>query len=117
MTLFISPEHSESAQRNGFSIEDPLIPLDEILGGGPPRDGIPSIDSPKFILAAEADWLFPDSRIIGLDVEGDIRVYPLAILNWHEIVNDTVGGSSCFNHILPPLWNLVSEFYLKINHE
>jgi hypothetical protein len=55
LTLFISPEHSESAQRNGFSIEDPLIPLDEILGGGPPRDGIPSIDSPKFILAAEAD--------------------------------------------------------------
>ena len=92
MTLFISPEHSESAQRNGFSIEDPLIPLEEILGGGPPRDGIHSIDSPKFILAAEADWLFPDSRIIGLDIEGDIRVYPLAILNWHEIVNDTVGG-------------------------
>ena len=95
MTLFISPEHSESAQRNGFSIEDPLIPLEEILGGGPPRDGIPSIDSPKFILAAEADWLFPESRIIGdygLDIEGDIGVYPLAILNWHEIVNDTVGG-------------------------
>ena len=58
-----------------FSIEDPLIPLEEILGGGPPRDGIPSIDSPKFILAAEADWLFPESRIIGLDIEGDIRVY------------------------------------------
>jgi hypothetical protein len=53
LTLFISPEHSESAQRNGFSIEDPLIPLEEILGGGPPRDGIPSIDSPKFILAVE----------------------------------------------------------------
>jgi hypothetical protein len=55
LTLFISPEHSESAQHNGFSIEDPLIPLEEILGGGPPRDGIPSIDSPKFILAAETD--------------------------------------------------------------
>ena len=55
LTLFISPEHSESAQRNGFSIEDPLIPLEEILDGGPPRDGIPSIDSPKFILAAETD--------------------------------------------------------------
>jgi hypothetical protein len=52
LPLFISPEHSESAQRNGFSIEDPLIPLEEILGGGPPRDGIPSIVSPKFILAA-----------------------------------------------------------------
>ena len=101
-TLFISPEHSESAQRNGFSIEDPLIPLEEILGGGPPRDGIPSIDFPKFILAAEADWLFPDSRIIGPDIEGDFRAYPLAILNWHEIVNDTVGGipvSITFYHL------------------
>ena len=55
LPLFMSPEHSESAQRNGFSIEDPLIPLEEVLGGGPPRDGIPSIDSPIFILAAEAD--------------------------------------------------------------
>jgi hypothetical protein len=92
LTLFISPEHSQSAQRKGFSIEDPLIPLEEILGGGPPRDGIPSIDSPKFILAVEADCLFPESRIIGLDIEGDTWAYPLAILNWHEIVNDTVGG-------------------------
>ena len=102
MTLFISPEHSESVQRNGFSIEDPLIPLEEILGGEPPRDGIPSIDSPIIILAAEAGWLFPDSRIIGLDIEGDILVYTLAILNWHEIVNDTVGGvpvSSTFCHL------------------
>ena len=72
MTLFISLEHSESAQNNGFSIDDPLIPLEEILGGGPLRDCINSIDSPKFILAAETDWLFPDSRIIGLDIEGDI---------------------------------------------
>ena len=55
LPLFMSPEHSESAQPKGFSIEDPLIPLEEILGGGPPRDGIPSIDSPKFIFAAEAD--------------------------------------------------------------
>ena len=68
-----------------------MIPLKEILGGGPPRDGFPSIDSPN-LLSAEADWLFPDSRIIGLDIDGDTQVYPLAILNWHEIVNDTVGG-------------------------
>ena len=101
LTLFISPEHSESAQRNGFSIEDPLIPLEEILGGGPPRDGIPSIDSPKFILAAEADWLFPDSRIIGLDIEWDIRVYLMAILKWHEIVNDTVGELLFQSHFTP----------------
>ena len=101
LTLFISPEHSESVQRNGFSIEDPLIPLEEILSVGPPCDGIPSIDSSKFILAPEVNWLFPDCRNIGLYIEGDILVYPLAILNWHEIVNDTVGEFLFQSHFTP----------------
>ncbi len=93
LTLFLCvfPAKAESAQRNGFSIIDPLVPLEEILSGGPPRDGIPSIDSPKFVSASEADWLLPNSQILGLEVESDFRAYPLAILNWHEIVNDTVG--------------------------
>jgi hypothetical protein len=82
-----------------------LIPLEELLGSGPPRDGIPSIDSPKFILAAEADWLFPGSRIIGLDIEGDIRVYPLAIFKLVRDCQRHCQASSCFNHILPTLWN------------
>lgn len=88
----VNPGQAESAQRNGFSIEDPIIPLEDILSGGPPRDGIPSIDSPKFISASEVDWLLPGSRILGLEINGVIRAYPLAILNWHEIVNDTVSG-------------------------
>ena len=90
--VFISPVQAESAQRNGFLIEDPLIPLAEILSGGPPRDGIPSIDEPKFVPASDVDWLLPNSRVIGLDIAGEVRAYPLAILNWHEIVNDTVNG-------------------------
>ncbi len=68
VTLLFSanPGQAESAQRNGFSIEDPIIPLEDILSGGPPRDGIPSIDSPKFISAADVDWLLPKSRVVGL---------------------------------------------------
>ncbi len=62
------------------------------MSGGPPRDGIPSIDSPKFYLAAEADWLFSNSRVIGIEIEGNNRGYPLAISNWHEIANDTICG-------------------------
>jgi hypothetical protein len=92
LLFFVNPGQAESAQRNGFSIQDPTIPLEEILSGGPPRDGIPSIDSPKFISAAEVDWLLPGSRVLGLEINGVIRAYPLAILNWHEIVNDSVGG-------------------------
>ena len=92
LLFFFNLGQAESAQRNGFSIQDPIIPLEDILSGGPPRDGIPSIDSPKFISAAEVDRLLPGSRILGLEINGVIRAYPLAILNWHEIVNDSVGG-------------------------
>ena len=92
LLLSVNSGQAESAQRNGFSIEDPLVPLEDILSGGPPRDGIPSIDSPKFVSAAEVDWLFSNSRVLGLEINGVVRAYPIAILNWHEIVNDTVGG-------------------------
>jgi hypothetical protein len=71
-----------------------IVPLDKIVSGGPPPDGIPSIDNPKFVSAAEADKLLQDGElVVGLNINGDIRAYPLQILVWHEIVNDNVGGS------------------------
>lgn len=68
------------------------IPLDEIRGGGPPKDGIPSIDNPKFVSMEEAsEWLSDNEPGIVFS-RGDIhRFYPYQILVWHEIVNDTVG--------------------------
>lgn len=69
------------------------IDYSEILSGGPPRDGIPSIDDPEFITPDEAaDWLADVEPVIALTINGDSRAYPLQILTWHEIVNDTVGG-------------------------
>jgi len=69
------------------------IPLDEVISGGPPPDGIPSIDAPSFVTAAEADeWLGPREPVISL-VRGDtVRAYPLQIVTWHEIVNDEIAG-------------------------
>ncbi len=64
----------------------------EILSGGPPKDGIPSIDDPAFEPVAGASGLSETEPVIGLVVNGDARAYPLSILIWHEIVNDTVGG-------------------------
>ncbi|WP_404379432.1 DUF3179 domain-containing protein [Caenispirillum salinarum] len=69
-----------------------IVPLDEIMSGGPPRDGIPSIDDPRFKPASEAADLAPREPVIGLTMNGETRAYPLRILHWHEIVNDTVGG-------------------------
>lgn len=68
------------------------IDYEEILSGGPPRDGIPSIDDPQFISPEEAkEWLAPNEPVISLEINGDARAYPLQILTWHEIVNDSVG--------------------------
>lgn len=68
-----------------------IVPLDQIVGGGPARDGIPSIDNPKFVSANDAG-LEDFELVLGLNINGDIRAYPLNILVWHEIVNDVVGG-------------------------
>jgi len=69
------------------------IPYREILSGGPPKDGIPSLDHLRFVPVAEADvWLKPVEPVIFVQVSKDARAYPLQILIWHEIVNDTVGG-------------------------
>lgn len=68
------------------------IDMDEILSGGPCRDGIPSIDDPQFVPVSEAGDLGPTEPVIGLTINGDARAYPLRILTWHEIVNDVVGG-------------------------
>jgi hypothetical protein len=69
------------------------VPYDEILTGGPPKDGIPTIDKPVFIDVNEANrWLRPREPVILVEVGEAARAYPLQILIWHEIVNDTLGN-------------------------
>ncbi len=69
------------------------VDLQEIRSGGPPRDGIPPIDHPRFIPPSEADvWLKDIEPVIAFAQNGVARAYPLQILTWHEIVNDVVGG-------------------------
>lgn len=62
-----------------------------LIGGGPPKDGIPSIDNPQFEPITETR-LSDDELIIGVVIDGEAKAYPYAILNWHEIVNDTLAG-------------------------
>ena len=69
------------------------VSFEDILSGGPPKDGIPAIDAPQFVDVAEADaWLKPNEPVIRVQIGPDARAYPLQILMWHELVNDTVGG-------------------------
>ncbi len=72
---------------------DPLIDPSDVVSGGPPPDGIPPIDDPQFISVSAADaWLNDVEPVLVVDVDGDVRAYPIQIMMWHEIVNDTVGG-------------------------
>lgn len=57
-----------------------------------PKDGIPAIDNPKFLSPSEATWLADQEPVIAIEIDGNARAYPLQIMTWHEIANDTVGG-------------------------
>jgi len=70
-----------------------IVDPSKILSGGPPKDGIPSIDDPKFVSVSEADqWIRDNELVLAVNYRGVKRVYPLQILVWHEIVNDTIAG-------------------------
>ena len=93
--LMLAAEPGRAADLGGLrtDLRRTLIPLDEIIGGGPPPDGIPPIDAPVFVSPAAADgWLRPKEPVLGVRVGSDARAYPLQVLLWHEIVNDVVGG-------------------------
>ncbi len=77
--------------RNGFDLADAAVPAEEILAGGPARDDIPALDHPEAIGSAGADW-DDDVLVLGFAENGEARAYPVPILDWHELVNDTVGG-------------------------
>ncbi len=77
----------------GFDVSQHSIPPEEILSGGPPKDGIPAILDPRFVDAASAVFLSPDDVVIGIASEGVAKAYPLGILNWHEVVNDDIRGT------------------------
>ncbi len=68
------------------------IRIEEVQWGGVPVDGIPALTDPKIIRATAATYLTSSEPVFGLSINGDARAYPLRILDWHEMVNDHVGG-------------------------
>jgi len=87
----VAAQRAQAQSLNGFDLRGALVPVDAIVKGGPPRDGIPAIDRPRFVAAAQSG-LAPNDRVLGLQRGGAVRAYPVRILNWHEIVNDQLGG-------------------------
>jgi len=91
--LVIAPELLNAAPNNGFDLSNSEIPAKKIESGGPPRDGIPALNSPRFVSSKKAaDFMYEEDRVIGLVFNGIARAYPVKILNLHEIVNDDFDG-------------------------
>jgi len=78
--------------RNDPSFPAPLVDVSKIRSGGPPPDGIPPLDEPKFQTAASVNWLYNVEPVLSIEVNGETRAYPIQIMTWHEIANDTIAG-------------------------
>ena len=93
------------------------VPYSEIFSGGVPRDGIPPIDDPRFVGVEVADeWLEEKEPVIALAIEGEAKAYPLQILTWHKIANDTLAGVPV-SVTFCPLCNSAIVFDRRLNGE
>ncbi len=73
---------------NGFDLTGSRVPAAEILGGGPPRDGIKAIDSPRFVSSAEARWVKAPNPVLAVRVGEITHIYPVHLMEYHQVVND-----------------------------
>ncbi|WP_052721346.1 DUF3179 domain-containing protein [Methanococcoides methylutens] len=91
------PELTEMEEEMGIMLTEMgvkyIVDPNDIVSGGPPMDGIPSIDEPEYVTVDEADrWIEDNELVMALNHNGTKRVYPLQIMVWHEIVNDHIKG-------------------------
>ncbi len=89
-----SPRLLYAGPNNDFDLSNALVPVGQIKHGGPDRDGIPAISRPRFISAAQANFLDDADRILGINMQGEQKAYPVRILSYHEIVNDRFGDTA-----------------------
>ncbi|MDB2607114.1 DUF3179 domain-containing protein [Zobellia sp.] len=99
MNFFIACSSSKVEDSGQDQNQDPentvwSIPIEEVLDGGPGRDGIPALENPNFLQVSEVDFLTDSDLVIGFKNGDDIRAYPHIILDWHEIINDNIGDVS-----------------------
>ncbi len=92
VVALVSSACANPYKKNGFNLKKSLVPAEKILSGGPPKDGIPALTDPTMVSVFEADYLKPKDQVIGVDLNGEARAYPIRILIHHENVNGTVGG-------------------------
>jgi len=79
-------------ENTGFDLINTSVPRELIMSGGPAKDGIPSLDNPKFTFASNATFLHDTDRVLAIQFQGITKAYPIKIMNYHEVVNDNFNG-------------------------
>lgn len=93
LLLLVNSANGQQLGEFNTNLEKRSIDLEELIDGGPGKDGIPSIDNPRFVSQeAATGWLQGREPVISLNLNGEAKAYPIQILMWHEIVNDEIGG-------------------------
>lgn len=82
---------ADAPQKGGFSLTKLEVDAAQIVEGGPGKDGIRSVDAPGFAELPEATWVGRDTEVLGLRVGDESRAYPVRMLEYHQLVNDTFG--------------------------
>jgi hypothetical protein len=86
------PIEQDPKQLYGFEVTRQQVAREKIIAGGPGRDGIHAIDSPTFAGPEAADAIGSEAPVLGVSIDGDARAYLSPILEYHQVVNDSVGG-------------------------
>ena len=86
------PVSATGGSLNGFDVTNLSVDRAYLVAGGPRKDGIHTVDAPEFSHIGEASWVGRDTEVLGVEVGGDTRAYPVRMMEYHQIVNDVVGG-------------------------
>lgn len=93
------PGDGRHVETYGFDLSTCRIPREQLVAAGMPKDGVPALSHPQVMSAADVEsfnerqrgkYLVPSDRIIGVEIAGQARAYPLRVMNWHEVINDAI---------------------------
>ena len=90
--LMAMEDHSRAESLAAFNLADLQVPIEKILHGGVPKDGIPALTRPPAVPVDDATFLRDGSRVVGVTIGGQSRAYPVSVMSMHEVVNDEIAG-------------------------
>ncbi|HOL96556.1 MAG TPA: DUF3179 domain-containing (seleno)protein [bacterium] len=95
----LKPGDGRHVETYGFDLAICTIPREQLVAAGMPKDGVPALSHPPVLSVADVEnlnerqrgqYLVPSDRVIGVVISGQARAYPLRVMNWHEVINDTI---------------------------